>query len=204
MNPIRKYLALGDSYTIGESVPPEQNFPNQLRNLLHTQGCSTEPPRIVAKTGWTTDELIDAIEKEEMESPISTNQDLVTLLIGVNNQYRGRNADEFAEQFRDLLERAIRYANNVSAHVRVLSIPDWGVTPYAEGRDRAQISREIDAFNARKERICSEMGVPYIYITDLTREAANNPALLTNDGLHPAGVDYHRWAERLWRSLKTS
>jgi len=204
MNPIRKYLALGDSYTIGEAVAEEQNFPNQLGRLLRAQGNPVDTLRIIAKTGWTTDELIEAIEKAERESPLYVEQDLVTLLIGVNNQYRGRPIDEFAEQFRDLLQRAIRYASNDPARVRVLSIPDWGVTPYAEGRDRTQIAREIDAFNDRKQQICSAMGVTYIFITDLTREARDRSELLTNDGLHPSGLDYQRWAQRLWMTLKAS
>lgn len=204
MKPMRTYLALGDSYTIGESVPPTENFPNQLVELLRSQGDPIASSRIIAKTGWTTDELMEAIETAEGTEPIPTDHDLVTLLIGVNNQYRGRSADEFDVQFCGLLTRAIQYAGGDPARVRVLSIPDWGVTPFASERDRDQIAREIDAFNDRIKHRCGELHVPYIYITDLTREAPTQPDLLTHDGLHPSGKDYKRWATRILSSLKSS
>ncbi len=204
MNRIRKYLALGDSYTIGEAVRTEESFPGQLVALLQANDHPVEQWRVIAKTGWTTDELIQAIDEAEKIDPIACDQDLVTLLIGVNNQYRGRPVTEFASSFQEVLNRAIGYAGNLPDRVRVLSIPDWGVTPFAADRNRTEIAEQIDAYNEQKRSRCAQAGVSYIYITDLTREASNNPALITTDGLHPAGIDYLRWAKRVWSSLKPS
>lgn len=204
MNLIRKYLALGDSYTIGESVRAEESFPGQLVSLLRSADHPVEPWRVIAKTGWTTDELISAIQEAQKTDPIACDQDLVTVLIGVNNQYRGRSVDEFAVQFRELLNLAIQFAKNDPDRVRVLSIPDWGITPFAENRDREEIARQIDLFNAEKKSVCDQAGVSYIYITDLTREALKRAELITIDGLHPSGIDYLRWAKRVWSSLRSS
>ncbi|MEN9497662.1 MAG: hypothetical protein RL750_561 [Bacteroidota bacterium] len=204
MNKIQHYLALGDSYTIGEAVAPNESFPFQLAALLRSDEHPVDELRVVAKTGWTTDELSAAIDEAEQASPINHNYDLVSLLIGVNNQYRGRSVENFIEEFTDLLVRAIGYAQNDPKRVRVLSIPDWGVTPYAAERDREQIAREIDRYNEAKESICKQHGVIFIYITDLTREAADRPEWITTDGLHPAGADYRRWALRVWNTLKTN
>lgn len=204
MSGIRKYLALGDSYTIGEAVPTSESFPAQLVTLLRADGHPVEQWSVIAKTGWTTDELKQAIEEAEKIDPIATDHDLVTLLIGVNNQYRGRSAEEFADSFRELLGKAIGFAGNEGNRVRVLSIPDWGVTPFAADRDRAEIAEQIDRFNEQKRFICEQMGIYYIYITDLTREASSRPELITTDGLHPSGIDYLRWAKRVRTSLKSS
>src|SRR3954453_11153972 len=138
-----RYLALGDSYTIGESVAVADRYPVQLAREL-----KLGEPEIIAKTGWTTDELSAAIDKAMDKADPHGPYDLVTLLIGVNNQYRGRSADEYRTQFAGLLQRAIGFAGGNAQHVIVVSIPDWGVTPFAEGRDRAKIAREIDQFNA--------------------------------------------------------
>ncbi|MFM7672729.1 MAG: SGNH/GDSL hydrolase family protein [Bacteroidota bacterium] len=204
MNKIRKYLALGDSYTIGEAVNESESFPYQLAGMLRLDGHLMEEVRVIAKTGWTTDELDAAIDEENQQRPIACDQDLVSLLIGVNNQFRGRSVSEFEEEFIALLQRTVRFAADRPERVRVLSIPDWGVTPYAEGRDRSQISEQIDGFNQKLESNCSHAGMRYIYITDLTREAVLHPELLTSDGLHPSGIDYKRWAERVRSSLKSS
>jgi lysophospholipase L1-like esterase len=158
---------------------------------------------VIAKTGWTSDELSADIDKEEAVQPILHDHDLVTLLIGVNDQYRGRPVESFEPEFERLLIRAVKYAANDALRVRVLSIPDWGVTPYAADRNREEIASEIDQYNGAKERICQKHGVRYIYITDLTREASAEPELITSDGLHPSGKDYYRWAERVWSSLRT-
>jgi len=139
-----RYLALGDSYTIGESVEKENRWPVQLTELLRRNGYKLEDPVIIAKTGWTTDELSDGIKEYKPEGKF----DLVTLLIGVNNQYRGRNINEFRNQFQDLLCQAINFADGKTERVVVLSIPDWGVTPFAEARDRIKIGKEIDLFNS--------------------------------------------------------
>ena len=188
-----RYLALGDSYTIGESVVPNKNFPNQTVALLRKEKISIDDPAIIAKTGWTIDELQEMLSRTRLQMPF----DFVTLLIGVNNQYRGRSTDEYAVQFTQLLQQAIGYAGEKPNHVIVLSIPDWGVTPFAEGRDRAKIAREIDAFNAINEKISKQYKVHYINITAFTREAAIDKTLVTKDGLHPSAKDYGRWAEKV-------
>lgn len=188
----RSLLALGDSYTIGEMVPDIMNFPNQLQRILNERGFAFAAPRIIAKTGWTTGELQDAIAKEN----ITNHYDFVTLLIGVNNQYRGQDTAAYATGFESLLRQAIGFAGRQAAHVIVLSIPDWGVTPFAagSGRDTRQISREIDAYNDINKRITSAYQVNYIDITPDTRLAADDPSLLATDGLHPSGKAYGRWA----------
>lgn len=194
MNPTnRTYLALGDSYTIGEGVADTENLPYLTVQLLNQAGYSFGQPTIVAKTGWTTDELQQGIAA----STLNSSYDIVSLLIGVNNQYRGRSNTEYAEQFEILLQQAIAFAGRQPQHVFVLSIPDWGATPYAEGRDRAQIAKEIDTFNAINKSLADEYGVHYIDITPGTREAATAPSLLTTDHLHPSGKEYSRWAAKL-------
>ena len=192
------YLALGDSYTIGESVPNAKNFPNQTVALLRKAGFRIEEPALIAKTGWTTDELQEQLSRTRLALPF----DVVSLLIGVNNQYRGRSVDEYALQFEQLLQQAIHYAGDQPSHVIILSIPDWGVTPFAEGRDRKKIAAEIDAFNAINERISRQYGVHYVNITAFTREAGSNPGLVAKDGLHPSDRDYARWAKQVAEVMK--
>ena len=177
-----RYLALGDSYTIGESVVVEERFPVQLARAL-----ALGDPQIIARTGWTTDELDAAIDAAEPQGTF----DLVTLLIGVNNQYRGRSLDEYRVQFDALLQRAIAFAGGDATKVVVVSIPDWGVTPFAEGRDRATIAREIDAFNAVNREETARAGSRWVDITPVSR--GDDPALVAGDGLHPSGVQYREW-----------
>lgn len=188
-----KYLALGDSYTIGESVPLEKNFPHQVVALLRKEKINIEGPAIVAKTGWTTDELQDQLSRVRLALPF----DFVTLLIGVNNQYRGRSEKEYAQQFEELLQQAIGYAADKPNHVIVLSIPDWGVTPFAKDRDKNIIAKEIDAFNAINKKMAKKYNVHYVDITPFTREVANDKTLVADDGLHPSAKDYARWAEKV-------
>ena len=192
------FLALGDSYTIGESVLPPGNFPNQTVQLLTQSGYDFNPPEIVAKTGWTTDELQNNINDRTFTPPY----DIVTLLIGVNNQYRGQPVETYKPEFENLLQQAIQFAGGKAEHVTVLSIPDWGVTPFANGRDRAQISREIDEYNAANKTISENYKVTYIDITPWTREAANDLSLLAADGLHPSAKEYKRWSEKLADKIK--
>lgn len=187
------YLALGDSYTVGESLPFRDNFPNQVTRLLKESDLLFEQPTIIAKTGWSTDELAAGIRNTATQATY----DIVSLLIGVNNQYRGEKPSEYAWQFEELLQQAIRFAGSNSSHVIVLSIPDWGVTPFAEGRDRALITREIDFFNRINREISGQHRVNYLDITDGTREAANDATLIAEDGLHPSAREYKRWAEKL-------
>jgi lysophospholipase L1-like esterase len=177
-----RYLALGDSYTIGESVPEEGRFPNQLAREL-----GIAPPQIIAKTGWTTDELNAAIDAAN----VSGTFDLVTLLIGVNNQYRGRDAEQYRGEFAALLQRAIGFAGGDAKKVVVVSIPDWGVTPFAEGRDRAKISAEIDRYNAINREEATRAGARYADITPISR--GSDPALVAADGLHPSAKQYGEW-----------
>lgn len=186
-------LSLGDSYTIGEQVPAEENFPNQFAAFLRAKGIAIADPVIVAKTGWTTDELQEGIDKASLTPPYN----IVTLLIGVNNQYRGRSLREYKIQFQSLLLRAIGFSGNKPKQVAVLSIPDWGVTPYATGRDREKITLEINNYNNAAAEICKQLDIHYISITEGTREAANDSSLLTGDELHPSGKEYRRWAEKL-------
>lgn len=185
------YLALGDSYTIGESVPENKNFPHQVVDLLRKEKINIDEPAIVAKTGWTTDELQEQLSRTRLAVPF----DFVTLLIGVNNQYRGRSEKEYAQQFEELLQQAFGYAGEKANHVIVLSIPDWSVTPFAKDRDRNKIAKEIDAFNAINEKIAKQYKVHYINVTPFTREAASDRTLVADDGLHPSAKDYARWAK---------
>lgn len=197
------YLALGDSYTIGEMVAFQDNFPNRLVALMKSAGNNFQPPRIIAQTGWTTDELEAGIVAAGQEQPLRSSYDFVTLLIGVNNQYRGRTAENYQPEFEELLKKAIGFAGGKADHVAVLSIPDWGVTPFATDRDRAQIAGEIDAYNKVNRQVAQLYKVHYINITPWTREAATDLSLLAADGLHPSAKEYQRWAESLQQFFKT-
>ena len=192
------YLALGDSYTIGESVLLTESFPYQTVLFIRKQGFDFKDPEIIAKTGWTTDELQKAIYQYKF----LPSYDFVTLLIGVNNQYRGRKTEEFKPEFENLLKQAIQFAGGKKEHVVVLSIPDWGVTPFAEGRDRKQIAKEIDEYNVVIKMIVNKYRVNYLDITPGTREAATDPGLLAADGLHPSSKEYLRWAEKIILIIK--
>jgi lysophospholipase L1-like esterase len=194
------YLALGDSYTIGEGVPLHESFPYQTVQLLRKEGLDVNAAEIVAKTGWTTDELEANIAKTNFKK----NYDFVSLLIGVNNQYRGRTTDEYAFQFEELLKKTIKFAGNKHENVFVISIPDWGATPFAEGRDRKKIATEIDAFNNINKKISERFKVNYIEITIGSREALNNGALVTKDKLHPSALEYGKWAEKLSAAMLSS
>lgn len=186
-----RFLALGDSYTIGESVEPAARWPIQLVTILRERGVPIEDPEIIATTGWTTDELDAAIDAATPTGPY----DLVSLLIGVNNQYRGRPLEEYREQFRALLLRAIELAGDEAQKVIVLSIPDWGVTPFAAERDGTQIALEIDAFNAVNRAESNIFGAHYVDVTPISRDAATDVSLIAPDGLHPSGSMYRAWAE---------
>lgn len=179
-----RYLALGDSYTIGEQVDEADRFPNQLARAL-----KIPLPPIIAKTGWTTDELNAAIDQANVKGPY----ELVTLLIGVNNQYRGRDAEQYRKEFAALLQRAIGFAGGNASRVVVVSIPDWGVTPFAASRDRAKIAREIDQFNAINREETARAKARYVDITPISRKAATDSTLVAGDGLHPSGKMYAAW-----------
>jgi len=187
------FLALGDSYTIGEAVPEDGRWPMQLARALREEGVSLSDPRIVATTGWTTDELEWGIDSAE---PLGT-FDLVSLLIGVNNQYRNRSAVAYGSEFHTLLQRAIRFARGRADRVLVLSIPDWGATPFVtnDPRDAATIAGEIDAFNAAARTMCAKEGVAFVDITPVSRERGGEAAMLADDGLHPSAAMYTLWTQ---------
>jgi lysophospholipase L1-like esterase len=187
------YLALGDSYTIGEQVPFPENFPNQTVELLRQKNIKVSDPVIIAVTGWTTDELQAAIQERNINETFS----FVTLLIGVNNQYRGRTLENYQQEFTQLLNQAIHLANGHAHNVFVLSIPDWGATPFAEGKDRLVIAKEIDAYNTAAQNITLSYKSHFIDITDSTRTNGANAAFLVADQLHPSGREYRIWANRL-------
>lgn len=185
-----QFLALGDSYTDGESVNEVERWPVQLVRMLQKLKVDIAEPFIIARTGWTTGELVDAIDRENPEATF----DMVSLLIGVNNQYRGRDEEEYKKEFSLLLQRAIGFAGGRASHVIVLSIPDWGVTPFASGRDQARISRELDAFNRINCAEARKAGAKYVDVTPVSRKALKDTSLIAADGLHPSGKMYAEWA----------
>ncbi len=185
-----RFLALGDSYTIGEGVAEAERWPVQLAALLRERGVPVGDPEIIARTGWTTDELSAAIDDADPQGPYA----LVSLLIGVNNQYRARDAEEYRAQFTDLLRRAVGFAGGDASRVVVLSIPDWSVTPFAGDRDRPRIAAEIDAYNRINREETARAGARYVDVTPQTRAAGADPAFLADDGLHPSGRTYTEWA----------
>lgn len=193
-----RFLALGDSYTIGEGVVASERWPNQLVELLRERGIAMSDPEIIARTAWTTDELMDAIDDARPTPPY----DLVTLMIGVNDQYRSRPVDQFAASFRPLLDKVIGFTGAGASRVLVLSIPDWGATPFAEGRDRALIGREIELYNTHARSLVLGCGARWHDVTVLSRLVADDPALVIQDKLHPSGGMYRQWAESLVSSVE--
>lgn len=193
---VLRYLALGDSYTIGEGVGDGERWPELWARALAKIGNDVEPPRLIARTGWATDELAAALDAAE---PLGQ-WDLVSLLIGVNDQYRGRTAEQYAPAYAALLERAITLAGDRPERVLALSIPDWSVTPFAiaSGRDRPGIAAQLDAFNAVARGACLKRGVAFLDVTGLSREAGMDPDLLVDDGLHPSAKMYAAWVERIF------
>ena len=189
------FLALGDSYTIGEGVADRGRWPVQLAALLRERGVAISAPEIVARTGWTTDELGAAMDAHAFHPPYA----LVTLLIGVNNQYRGRDLDNYRDEFRTLLARAVALAGQRPRRVIVVSIPDWGVTRFGResGRDARRIARELDAYNAANAEIATMLHVGYANVTDLSRAGAERTDMLVGDGLHPSAAMYTQWAQRI-------
>lgn len=189
------YLALGDSYTIGESVPPNESYPIQLSSTLISDGYYVQSPKIIATTGWTTGNLINAIDQDPI-SRNGTTYSFVTLLIGVNDQYQGLEQTEYQKNFVQLLHTAISFAGGDSSRVFVLSIPDYGVTPFAQGRESI-IGPQIDQFNAINKAESANAHVHYLDITGISRQAATNLNLIAPDGLHPSGEMYAEWVQGL-------
>ena len=186
-----RYLALGDSYTIGESVAESERWPNQLAAMLLAEKNMQTDVDIIARTGWTTSELWQGIQA----NPPQRTYDLVSLLIGVNNQYRGYSVDEYREEFRFLLNKSIEYAGGDANRVIVFSIPDWGVTPFAADRHVDVISKEIGIFNTVNREEIESAGAHYVDITPISRQALDDLSLSASDGLHPSGKMYTLWAE---------
>lgn len=193
--PPQTYLALGDSYTIGESVSQAQSFPYLLVSKLNSRGKNFAPPTVIARTGWTTNDLQKAIG----EANITKKYDFVTLLIGVNNQYQGLSMSTYRTQFRDLLNQAINFAGGKVSHVSVLSIPDWGQTPSGKrsGRSTQKITEEIAAFNAINKAESSARGVSYTNITPASNRVTSDPALVAMDGLHYSGKMHAIWVDAI-------
>lgn len=186
-----RYLALGDSYTIGEKVSPRNRWPNQLAELLRNDGIDSDIT-IIARTGWTVQELLEGIQA----SPPEGTYDVVSLLIGVNDQYRGYPVDGYREDFRFILGRAIEYAGGDPKRVIVLSIPDWAFTPFAGDRDSEPISLQIDEFNAVNLEETKNAGAYYVDVTIISRMALDDFDLIAGDRLHPSGKMYAMWAEK--------
>ena len=186
-----RYLALGDSYTIGEGVATAARWPHQLAHALRAERVPLEDPLTIATTGWTTDELDAAIDAAQPPGPF----DFASLLVGVNDQYRGRDVAGYATGFAALLARTIGFTGGHHGRVLVLSIPDWGVTPFAaaSGRDTGAIARELDAYNAAARAACDARGVAFVDITPVSRACGADPAMLADDGLHPSASMYAEW-----------
>ncbi len=194
---MKTYLALGDSYTIGEQVLLTETFAYQMVNLLRNKNIEIAAPEIIAKTGWTTDELNLAISQQTFLK----SYDFVSLLIGVNNQYRGRSVEEFKIEFEVLLKQAILFAGNKTTNVYVLSIPDWGKTPFAKDRDIGKIGIEIDAYNIACEETTLQHNCIFIDIPTAKEADANNVEMFASDGLHPSGKEYAKWAKLLSKKI---
>jgi lysophospholipase L1-like esterase len=190
-SPIR-FLALGDSYTIGQSVPVQLRWPVQLLDSLEVRGFETDTLRIIATTGWRTDNLINAINNKNLEAE---NYNLVSLLIGVNNQYQNRPFSQYVTEFPALLDSAIRYAGGDASRVFVVSIPDYAYTPFGQGQDPAEISMELDEYNAYNRSIAETYGITYFDITPISRQGLDIPSYVASDGLHPSGEQYTKWVE---------
>lgn len=192
------FLSLGDSYTIGESVPESDRWSVQLAAMLRQDGLAVAPPDIIARTGWTTAELAAGIAQAKNNKTY----DLVSLLIGVNNQYRGQSIERYRTEFRSLLDTSVKFAKGNKNRVFVLSTPDWGVSPFGKGSDRVKVVREIDAFNAVAKEECEKAGILFIDITPISRTGLNDPSMFASDDLHFSGKMYGLWAREALPKVK--
>lgn len=187
------YLALGDSYTIGERVKEKDRWPVQLTRELNQAGFSFASPKIIAKTGWRSDELLKAMNSQLGDEKY----DLVSILIGVNNQYQGENIGTFKSELKTIVEDAIGYSKTGKSHVFMVSIPDYGVTPFGKDSGKKNISREVARYNAICKQMAEDYGIPFYNITDISLKAETNPAMVAEDGLHPSGEMYRQWVEKI-------
>ena len=187
-----KFLALGDSYTIGESVNEEDRWPVQLARMLRSKGFAIENPQIIATTGWRTDQLKKAMDDARLKPEYA----LVSLSIGVNNQYQGKSPESYAPEFEELLKTAIILAGGKKENVFVVSIPDYGFTPFGQPKQE-EISKALDEYNSINKRIAEKTGVQYVNITDISRNGLAEPDLVADDKLHPSGKQYKLWVDRI-------
>lgn len=187
------WLALGDSYTIGEGVPLYESYPYQALEMLRARGLPFDAPEIIAKTGWTTGELLARLKKQTLQPAY----DLVTILIGVNNQYRGLPTNIYEEELKKLLD----LAKEKEGKIALINIPDWGVTPFAEGRDREKIAQELDVYNEINHQMAEEYGAGYVDITGIYREKGALEEMVVEDKLHPSGTMYAVWSDELVKVL---
>jgi len=192
-----KYLALGDSYTIGQGVVSTQNYPTQLVAQLQADEINITAPTIIARTGWTTGDLQRAINQQSL----SDDYDLVTLLIGVNNQFQGHPQEEYTREFEILLQQAIQFAKGKAEKVIVLSIPDYAFTPFGQRFNPTRISQEIDIYNSINKSITDNYGVSYFDITDISRNGLADPSLVASDRLHPSAEQYRQWIDRIYSTV---
>ena len=195
-----RFLALGDSYTIGHSVETSERWPVQLVRRLRESGINVAAPGIIAQTGWTTGDLSAAIDQAVPKGPY----DIVSLLIGVNNQFRGLGVGQFQLELAELVQRAVGLAGGEPSHVIVVSIPDWGVTPFAAGLNRNLIAREIDLFNTANREEAHRVGAIYVDVTEVSRRASTDLSLVADDGLHPSGEMYRLWAELILSAITSN
>jgi lysophospholipase L1-like esterase len=192
-----KFLALGDSYTIGESVAEDQRWPVQLVKELNAHGKNFTDPTIIATTGWRTDDLKNAILKENPHN----DYDMVSLLIGVNNQYQGKSVESYIPEFEELLNMAIAFAGGDKSKVFVVSIPDYGFTPFGKEKQE-KITKELDGYNRTNKKITEQKGIKYFNITDVSRKGLEDPELVASDGLHPSGKMYGEWVKIIQTELR--
>jgi acyl-CoA thioesterase-1 len=191
------YLALGDSYTIGEGVIATESWPYQLVKKLNSMGIAFQQPKVIARTGWRTDNLSAAIQAEDL----SEKYDLVSLLIGVNNQFQGKSIDQFKKDMRSLLNTAVNLSVAGKSRVFVLSIPDYGSTPFGK-LERESIGKEIDQWNLACKEICDEFEIPFFDITTISKRAATDTDLTTKDKLHPSAKMYSLWVDEIIEPLR--
>ncbi len=187
------FIALGDSYTIGEGVNEDERWPNQFVDVAYENGVDFDQPMIIAETGWKTYDLLNAIN----QTNFTKKYDYISLLIGVNNQFNSRPVDEFEEDLNKLMDEMKRIKKN-DGSIIIISIPDWGYTPFGESSDMSDISEQINLFNSSLRKFASTNGLKYVDITEISRRGINEPDLITNDNLHPSGIMYLEWAKKIY------
>lgn len=187
------FIALGDSYTIGEGVDEDERWPNQFVDVAYENGVDFDQPMIIAETGWKTYDLLNAIN----QTNFTKKYDYISLLIGVNNQFNSRPIDEFEEDLNKLMNEMKRIKKN-DGNIIIISIPDWGYTPFGESNEMSDISEKINLFNSSLRKFASTNDLKYVDVTEISRRAINEPDLITNDNLHPSGIMYLEWAKKIY------